>query len=87
MQNMFSIYLGNGVYQNFRTEMAMEGNTVDKYRLARIAYAAYGKTTDFKNFQGNPMPEFSVLPDKIKEAWLAACEAVESDVAADMGRG
>lgn len=37
--------------------------------ITKEAYLAYGKTTDFKNFQGNPMPEFDKLPAKIKDAW------------------
>jgi hypothetical protein len=40
--------------------------------LARQAYYAYGSVTDFKNFQGNPMPEWEQLPPKIQEAWGAA---------------
>lgn len=42
---------------------------------AMAAYAAYGKTTDFKNFQGNPMPAWADLPDKIREAWVNASDA------------
>jgi hypothetical protein len=47
--------------------------------LAVEAYARYGAVTDFKNFQGNPMPKFDELPDTIKRAWEAA-------VSADNGR-
>lgn len=43
---------------------------------ARIAYTAYGRVTDFKNFQGNPMPKFDDLPDRIKEAWTNAAGAI-----------
>lgn len=35
-------------------------------------YAAYGKVTDFKNYQGLPMPAWEALGDKIREAWIAA---------------
>lgn len=49
---------------------------MDRERLARIAYSAYEAVTNFKNYQGNPMPEFDALPEKIKEAWVVACEAV-----------
>lgn len=45
-------------------------------RYAERAYNAYGKTTDFKNFQGNPMPEWSELPDRIQAAWKAAVNDV-----------
>jgi hypothetical protein len=43
--------------------------------LGRLAYKAYGGVTDFKNFQGDPMPEWDALPAKIREAWQAAAEA------------
>lgn len=45
-------------------------------RRAEAAYAAYGAVTDFKNFQGNPMPKFEDLTPQIKLAWDAACEGV-----------
>lgn len=44
--------------------------------FAKIAYHAYGKVTDFKNFQGNPMPLWVELPKKIQQAWKAAVQAV-----------
>ena len=40
--------------------------------MAQKAYAAYGKTTNFKNYQGLPMPEWADLPEQIKEAWMAS---------------
>jgi len=49
-------------------------------RLAELAYDAYGRTTDFKNYQGLPMPSFNDLPDKIQEAWCNAVMAVKSEV-------
>lgn len=55
------------------------GVTKTLRELAREAYHRYGSVTDFKNFQGNPMPEFDALPDTIKRAWEAA-------VAPDNGR-
>ena len=39
---------------------------------AREAYQRYGSVTNFKNFRGDPMPEWSALPPKIQEAWVAA---------------
>lgn len=39
---------------------------------AQAAYQAYGQITDFKNYQGLPMPAWDDLPPKIKEAWIAA---------------
>ena len=43
---------------------------------AEAAYAAYGAVTDFKNYQGNPMPKFEDLTPQIQQAWDAACEGV-----------
>lgn len=55
----------------------------DDEKLAKRAYEAYGKVTDFKNYQGLPMPKWEELSDKIKQAWLAACleviEAMQED--------
>lgn len=50
-------------------------------RLAEIAYRAYGETTDFKNFRGEPMPEWDDLPEKIRQAWTAAAGAVKEATA------
>jgi hypothetical protein len=44
--------------------------------LARAAYQSYGAVTDFKNYQGLPMPEFDALTPKIREAWQAAASRV-----------
>lgn len=44
--------------------------------MAKLAYAAYGKTTDFKNFQGNPMPAWDDLGDTIQAAWVSAANAI-----------
>ena len=41
-------------------------------QVAKGAYEAYGKVTDFKNFQGNPMPAFEELPKQIQTAWIYA---------------
>lgn len=40
-----------------------------------VAYTAYGCAVDFKNFQGDEMPLWRNLPQKIREAWEAAAEA------------
>lgn len=48
--------------------------------LATIAYRAYGSVTDFKNYQGLPMPEWDQLPPKIQEAWRAATRVVAVEV-------
>jgi hypothetical protein len=43
---------------------------------ARIAYTAYGRKTDFKNFMGDPMPTFDDLPETIRDAWIAAAGVI-----------
>lgn len=49
---------------------------------AQVAYAAYGATTDYKNYQGLAMPAWPDLPSKIRDAWRAAACAV-----ADLTKG
>lgn len=44
--------------------------------MAKLAYGAYGQTTDFKNYQGLPMPAWDALGDTIQGAWVAAINAV-----------
>lgn len=44
--------------------------------LARVAYAAYGNSTGHLNYQGNPMPTWDELPERIRTAWIAAARAV-----------
>jgi hypothetical protein len=40
--------------------------------MAASAYRAYAASTGNKNFQGNPMPSWGELPQKIRTAWEAA---------------
>lgn len=44
--------------------------------LAKTAYRAYGSVTSFKNYQGNPMPEFDDLPETIKKAWIQVAKTL-----------
>jgi hypothetical protein len=48
----------------------------EKLPLAQKAYAAYGRSTGFKNYQGNPMPEWEALPVAVQTAWKKAAEEV-----------
>lgn len=50
----------------------------DEFAAARVAYAAYGKRTDNKNFRGEEMPKFDELPETIREAWRDAAAAVKA---------
>jgi hypothetical protein len=56
----------------------MKPTTTTPQSRARIAYTAYGKMIDFKNFQGNPMPLFDELPERIQEAWIEAANVIWS---------
>jgi len=46
----------------------------DEYvtEIAKAAYHEYGSVTEFKNYQGLPMPEWEQLTPKIQEAWKAS---------------
>lgn len=44
---------------------------IDFELLAKKAYHAYGETTNFKNYQGLPMPEWENLGEKIQKAWIS----------------
>lgn len=52
------------------------GDAVRREELAKEAYAAYGKSTGNKNFQGQPMPKWENLPRPIQNAWVSAAVAV-----------
>lgn len=49
-------------------------------QLAKEAYSAYGAVTDFKNYQGLPMPEWENLTPTIKAAWKAATLSVDRNI-------
>ncbi len=51
-------------------------------RLGQIAYHAYGRSTNFRNFQGNKMPGWEELPEPIKNAWIASGQAISRAIAA-----
>jgi len=53
--------------------------------LAQLAYHAYGSVTDFKNYQGLPMPKWEDLTPKIQKAWGAAAERVATEVRSPTG--
>ncbi len=45
-------------------------------RLAQFAYYAYGSQTEWKNYQGLPMPKWGDLPPHIRGAWRNSVSAV-----------
>ncbi len=42
-----------------------------QFGLAEKLYNAYGYSANWKNFSGGDMPQWLVLPDKIKDHWRA----------------
>lgn len=56
----------------------------ERVLLARAAYDAYGKRTQWLNFRGDPMPAFDDLGDTIRSAWVAAAVEVARIVATDI---
>lgn len=65
--------------EHFETAAYVNGNPTlfpgtlrTSREIAEGMYNAYGATTDFKNFQGNPMPKWEDLPPAIKDAWASA---------------
>lgn len=57
----------------------MQSNELDT--LARLAYTAYGSATGYRNFRGEPMPEFDDLGASIQNTWRTATQAVAARVA------
>lgn len=45
--------------------------------MAAELYRAYGADSGWRNFQGNPMPEWLELPTAIRDHWVAAARAAE----------
>lgn len=43
---------------------------------AAAAYAAYSESVGGKAYNGDPLPKWDALPERIKTAWKAAAEAV-----------
>jgi hypothetical protein len=51
-------------------------STILSDNIAKEAYHAYGSVTNFKNYQGLPMPKWEDLTPTIRKAWVAASEKV-----------
>lgn len=49
---------------------------VPDYTYAKIGYEGYAASTGGKTFDGRDMPKWDELPARIKDAWLAATDAV-----------
>jgi hypothetical protein len=50
---------------------------IHRINLGKIGYQAYAASTGGKTFDGRDMPAYEDLPDRIKEAWGAAGNAID----------
>jgi hypothetical protein len=48
--------------------------------LGQMAYEAYAQVTSWRNYMGGQMPHWFELPERIREAWESAAEAVALSV-------
>ena len=53
---------------------------MSEVQLAQVAYQAYGRATDGKNYRGEPMPAWEDLGPVIQGAWIKAARAVAHTV-------
>lgn len=53
----------------FESEPSSPLDTLSEDEIARACYNRYGSATDYKNFIGDPMPPWVVLPSQIQEGW------------------
>lgn len=44
--------------------------------LGQINYEGYNEVTEYKNFRGEPVPQYTDLPDKIINAWEMGAKRV-----------
>lgn len=58
----------------------MSAENVNSYFLARTAYKAYVASVGGLAFNGDPLPTFEQLPEKIRDAWKAAARAVADEL-------
>lgn len=63
------------IEEAFRAQQGPKTSTTRESR-GRIAYTAYGRTVQFKNWQGDPMPSWPELPMHIREAWIVSANVV-----------
>lgn len=46
--------------------------------LGQIAFEAYGKSTGGLTWDKKPIPAWDELPDHVRQAWMAAADAVHA---------
>ena len=52
----------------------------DYNELGRIGFNAYSEKADWKNYEGNPIPQWPDLPQHIRDKWAVATEAIAVQV-------
>lgn len=50
--------------------------------FAKVGYDAYGESVDWKAYNGERMPDWDALPERIKAAWVVATDKVRGITAA-----
>lgn len=48
--------------------------------LAEVGYNEYGRSTEWKNYRGLPMPSWEELPQPQKGAWQEAARAMRDRI-------
>lgn len=56
--------------------MDLKSEAKTEVNVAKLGYEAYGESAGWKNFAGNPMPQWDELPPKIQEHWGRAAQAI-----------
>jgi hypothetical protein len=62
--------------QAWNTDDRTEMTTTTRESRARIAYTAYGRTVNFKDHRGEPMPLFDDLTPAVREAWIVSANVI-----------
>lgn len=66
------MWLGMDLKRIHDSTGAAETKATTDDRAAKEAYHRYAEVTAWKNFRGDPMPQFDELPPTIQAAWRAA---------------
>lgn len=48
--------------------------------LGQIAFEAYGDNRSWKDWRGQPMPQWVDVREEIRKAWEVAAEAVKDEI-------
>lgn len=53
---------------------------VETKSLGQVAFEAYGDNREWKDWRGQPMPQWNEVREDIRTAWEVAASAVEREV-------